>query len=77
MPRDGLDAIRRLYYDTGPATIRRDLARAIEILKAMPTEEERERATVYMEGLAEMRKEWAAGETRPRKPGAAPKKKPR
>jgi len=25
----------------------------------MPSEEERERATVYMEGMAQMRKEWS------------------
>ena len=27
----------------------------------MTTEDERERATVYMEGLAQMRKDWLAG----------------
>jgi len=29
-------------------------------LKSMHSEEERERAAVYMEGLAQMRKEWQA-----------------
>ena len=55
-----LGEIKRLYYDTTKATIQKDLARAIELLKTMPTEEERERAAVYMDGLAEMRREWAS-----------------
>lgn len=53
--------IRRLYYSATAATITRDLARAIELLKAMDTEEEREKAAVYMDGLSQMRSEWAAG----------------
>jgi hypothetical protein len=56
-----LGEIRRLYYNTTKGTIQKDLARAIELLKTMPTEEERERAAVYMDGLAEMRREWASG----------------
>lgn len=55
-----LDEIRQLYYKTTRATVQRDLDRAIDLLKSMRTEEERERAAVYMEGLAEMRKEWKA-----------------
>ena len=53
-----LDEIRRLYFETRPATILKDFDRAIDLLKTLPTEAERERATVYMEGLAEMRKEF-------------------
>lgn len=56
---DPLTEIRRLYFATKPATIARDFDRAIDLLKAIPTEAERERATVYMEGLAEMRKEFS------------------
>lgn len=68
-----LDEIKRLYFQTSAATIQRDFARAIDLLKSMPGEAERERATVYMEGLAEMRKEWGRkGPT-----GAAPRGKPR
>ena len=51
--------IRRLYYGATAATIASDLARAIELLKSMETEEERERVAVYMDGLAQMRSEWA------------------
>jgi hypothetical protein len=51
--------IRRLYFETKPSTIQRDFARAIDLLKTLRDEEERSKAAVYMEGLAELRKEWA------------------
>ena len=57
---DKVADIRLLYYRTTPATIQRDLARAIELLKSMKTEHERERAAVYMDGLSQMRSEWAS-----------------
>ena len=50
--------IKRLYYETTKQTIQQDLAKALDLLKSMSSEEERERATVYMEGLAEMYKDW-------------------
>ena len=50
--------IRRLYFSANRQTIERDLARALDLLKSMASEEERERATVFMEGLAEMRRDW-------------------
>ena len=56
---DKLAEIRRLYFRTTGATIDDDLAKALDLLKSMPSEEERERATVYMEGMAQMRKEWS------------------
>jgi len=52
-----LKEIKRLYFKTTRATIDRDFDRAIDLLKATP-EAERERATVFMQGLAEMRKEF-------------------
>jgi len=55
-----LDEIKRLYYKTTRATVQKDLTRAIQLLKSMKTEEERERAAVYMDGLSQMRSEWAA-----------------
>jgi hypothetical protein len=58
---DPLSEIKHLYYATTKATIRRDLARAIELLKSMPSDEDRARAAVYMDGLSQMRSEWAAG----------------
>ena len=45
-------------------TIQEDLAKALDLLKSMNSEEERERATVYMEGLAEMYKDWIRQEKR-------------
>lgn len=53
-----LAEIRNLYFKTSAATIQRDFDRAIDLLKSMPLPEDRQRATVYMEGLAEMRREW-------------------
>ena len=55
---DRLAEIRRLYFKTTKQTIQEDLAKALDLLKSMNSEEERERATVYMEGLAEMYKDW-------------------
>jgi hypothetical protein len=57
MPATHLDEIRRLYFTTTKATVDRDFDRAVDLLKAMP-ESERARATVFMQGLAEMRKEF-------------------
>jgi hypothetical protein len=56
---DPLSEIKQLYYRTTKATVRRDLDRAIDLLKTMQTDDERQRAAVYMDGLAEMRSEWA------------------
>jgi hypothetical protein len=63
---DKLGEIRRLYFATTKQTIQEDLARALDLLKSMASEEERERAAVYMEGLAEMRAEWARAGKKPR-----------
>lgn len=56
---DKLAEIRRLYFTTTRDRVQEDLARALDLLKSMASEEERERATVYMEGLAQMRSDWA------------------
>lgn len=58
---DKLAEIRRLYFTASRTTIDHDLAKALDLLKALPSEEQRERATVYMEGLAQMRSDWAKG----------------
>ena len=57
---DALAEIKHLYYNATRTTIQKDLARAVALLKAMPTEEDRERAAVYMDGLSQMRSEWHA-----------------
>jgi len=59
--------IRRLYFQTTKKTINEDLAKALDLLKSIASEEERERATVYMEGMAQMAKDWRAPRTPPGK----------
>ena len=61
MSDEPLAEIRRLYFKTTRTTIDRDFDRAIDLLKTMP-EDQRHRATVFMEGLAQMRKEFRRGE---------------
>ena len=63
-PQQALAEIRRIYFKTTRQTIEHDMAHAIELLKSLPSEEEREKATVFMEGLAQMRREWAAADKR-------------
>jgi hypothetical protein len=58
-PGDTLALLRRIYFKTTKQTIEHDFAHAIELLKGLDSEEERERATAYMHGLSELRKEWA------------------
>lgn len=55
---DPLDEIRQLYFSATRKTIDRDLQRAVMLLKSMRSDDERERAAVYMDGLAQMRSEW-------------------
>lgn len=62
-PRDTLALLRRIYFKTTKQTIEHDFAHAIELLKGLESEQEREKATAYMHGLSELRKEWA-----PKKP---------
>ena len=64
---DTLDTLRRIYFKTTKQTIENDFAHAIELLKSLATEEEREKATVYMHGLSELRKEWGSQKPRPAK----------
>jgi hypothetical protein len=71
---DPVGEIKTLYFKATPETIVRDLARAVDLLKGMATEEERERVAVFMDGLSQMRSEWvAAGKARlgpgPTRPG--------
>jgi hypothetical protein len=58
-PQDKLAEIRRLYFSATKHTIGDDFFRALQLLKSMNSEEEREKAAVYMEGLTEMRADWA------------------
>lgn len=80
-PADVVAEIRRLYYATTKSTIQRDLAHAIALLKTLPTEEAREAAAVYMDGLAQLRTEWHTGrqddEPAARPPSSAPPRRRR
>ena len=58
-------------------TIQEDLAKALDLLKSMNSEEERERATVYMEGLAEMYKDWIGRRTKRGTKGLGPSRSSR
>jgi len=62
-PKDIIGEIRQIYFKTTAKTIHDDLAHAVALLKTLPDEETRAKAHVYMEGLAEMRKEWAGKKT--------------
>ena len=64
-----LAEIRRIYFTTTARTIDYDFAHAIELLKGLDGEEVRQKASVFMEGLAELRKEW-----QPRQKAAGKKK---
>jgi hypothetical protein len=59
-PDDKIAEIKRLYYQTTRQTIQGDLAKALQLLKSMASEEERERAAVYMDGLSQMRSDWGS-----------------
>jgi hypothetical protein len=63
---DPLAEIRRLYFSTTRATIERDFAQALDLLKAMESEDDRSRATVFMHGLAQMRADWGGKKKPPR-----------
>jgi hypothetical protein len=53
-----LARLKALYFETTQATIEDAFDEAIDLLKTLPSDDERQRAAVYMEGLAEMRQEW-------------------
>jgi len=64
-PDDKLAEIKRLYYQTTKRTIKEDFAKALELLKSMGSEDERERAAVYMDGLSQMRSDWSRKQKKP------------
>lgn len=69
-----LAEIKRLYFGATRQTIQADLATALDLLKSMASEEERERATVYMHGLAEMRRDWGKASSSTRRRRRSPRK---
>ena len=66
-PKAVVAQIREIYFKTTRRTIEHDIAHAIELLKTLPTEEERDKAAVYMDGLSQMRSEWTGAEKKKRR----------
>jgi hypothetical protein len=62
---DPVAEIKRLYYATTRATVQRDIEKAIALLKTLKTEEDRERVSVFMDGLSQMRSEWGVRPVKP------------
>jgi hypothetical protein len=54
-----LARIRGLYFQATPKTVQRDLTEAVAVFKSLPNDEARAKAAVYMDGLSQMRSEWA------------------
>jgi hypothetical protein len=74
-PADAIAEIRQIYFKTSRETIEHDFAHALELLKSLPGEDDRERATVFMHGLAEMRRDWSGGAARAQGKGRGSKVK--
>ena len=66
-PKAVVAQIREIYFKTTKRTIEHDIAHAIELLKTLPTEEERDKAAVYMDGLSQMRSEWTGADKKKRR----------
>jgi hypothetical protein len=71
-----LARLKELYFRTTPATIEDAFDEAIDLLKTLPSDDERERAAVYMEGLAEMKQEFAHRQRTARSKGKGGGSKP-
>jgi hypothetical protein len=76
-PKTVLEQIRHIYFRTTKKTIQHDIENAIELLMSLPSEDEREKASVYMEGLAQMRKDWTGKGQRAKGKGQRSKRKPK
>jgi hypothetical protein len=66
-PMATLAQIREIYFKTTKRTIEHDITHAIELLKSLPSDDERDKAAVYMDGLSQMRSEWARAEKKKRR----------
>ncbi|HTV01468.1 MAG TPA: hypothetical protein VMF13_13045 [Luteitalea sp.] len=73
-----LETLREIYFKASPSTIATDFDRAIDAFKQLTTDEDREKAAVFMEGIAEMRQEFAGRSKKAAGTGARPPaRKPR
>ncbi len=64
-PAAALAELRRIYFKTTKKTIDHDFAHAISLLKTIASEDDRQKASVFMEGINELRKEWTPKAPRP------------
>lgn len=60
---NALDELRKLYFNAKRSTVKKDIVRAIDLFKTLTKEEDRQKAAVYMDGLSQMRSEWAQGKS--------------
>jgi len=65
-----LEQLRTIYFNATQSTIGDDFGNAIDLFKQLTSDEDREKAAVFMEGIAEMRREWGA-DTRGRDKGGS------
>lgn len=72
-----VSAIRAIYFNTTKATVQKDLTKAIELFKGLKTEDDREKAAVFMDGLSQMRSEWGVRPAPAQTPPRSPKKSSR
>ncbi len=75
-PEQALETIRRIYFKTTRRTIAHDIEHAIDLLKTIPDEPRRDKAAVFMDGLAQMHRDWTRASTPQRVPGSAAARKP-
>ena len=74
---DKVAEIRRLYFSTTKPTIQKDLEKALDLLKSMQSEEERDRVAVFLDGMAQMRADWGRAQKGSVKKAVKPAAKPR
>ena len=74
-PVAALAELRRIYFKTTKQTIEHDFAHAIALAKSIESEADREKASVFMEGINELRKEWTPKTKGPKGPKGSPRKK--
>lgn len=53
-----LEQLRTLYFNATKTSIGEAFGTAIDLFKQLTTESDREKAAVFMDGIAEMRREW-------------------
>ena len=68
-PAAALAELRRIYFKTTRQTIEHDFTHAINLVKTIASEEDRQKASVFMEGINELRKEWTPRKKPAPRPG--------